>query len=121
MCMTSDSLDTMQLSCFLVTAWEAFAQWEEKTIWEQPVEFLDVSVHMPVQAERTARVILGGIFDYSNHFQVRHWRQHNLHGSFSPACHQASPNTVTVHSAQTRCSVLGTQSSECVTLSPCQQ
>lgn len=60
----------MQLSCFLVTAWEAFAQFEEKTIWQQPVEFSDVSVYMPVQAERTAKVILGVLFDFSNRFQV---------------------------------------------------
>ena len=60
----------MQLACFLVTAWEAFAQFEEKTIWEVPVEFLDVQVFMPVQAERTAKVHLGVLFDFSNRFQV---------------------------------------------------
>ena len=67
----SIDLCCLQLSCFLVTAWEAFAQWEEKTIWEMPVEFLNVRVHRPVQAERTAKVHLGVIFDFSNNFQVR--------------------------------------------------
>ena len=60
----------LQLACFLVTAWEAFAQWEEKLIWDVPVEFTEVSVYMPVQVERTAKVQLDVIFDFSNRFQV---------------------------------------------------
>ena len=61
----------LQLSCFLVTAWEAFAKWEKKSIWERPVEFLDVSVFQPVKCERTDKVKLGVIFDFSNRFQAR--------------------------------------------------
>ena len=60
----------LQLSCFLVTAWEAFAKWEKKSIWDYPVEFLDVSVYQPVRAERTEKVKLGVIFDFSNKFQA---------------------------------------------------
>ena len=60
----------MQLACFLVTAWEAFAKWEEKTIWECPVEFTNVSVYQPVQVERTAKVALNVIFDFSQNFQA---------------------------------------------------
>ena len=60
----------LQLSCFLVTAWEAFAKWEKKSIWERPVEFLDVSVFQPVKCERTDKVKLGVIFDFSNRFQA---------------------------------------------------
>ena len=61
---------SMQLACFLVTAWEAFSQWEDKTIWETPVEFTDVHVYMPASVDRTAKVELGVIFDFKNHFQV---------------------------------------------------
>ena len=62
----------LQLSCFLVLAWEAFALWEKKDYWEVPVEFLDVLVHMPVQAERGKTVSIGVVFNYSNHFEVCH-------------------------------------------------
>ena len=54
-----------------MTAWEAFAKWEEKTIWEMPVEFTDVSVYQPVQVERTSKVALNVIFDFNQRFQVR--------------------------------------------------
>ena len=60
----------LQLSCFLVTAWDVFAEFDEKTIWEYPVEFTNVSVFQPVQVERTEKVILGVLFDYKNHFSV---------------------------------------------------
>ena len=66
----ADGVLWLQLSCFLVTAWEGFAKFEHKTIWEVPVEFTNVSVYQPVQVERTAKVELGVIFDFSNRFQV---------------------------------------------------
>lgn len=60
----------MQLSCFLVLAWEAYALWHRKTYWELPVEFTDISVYMPVQAPRGGKISLGVTFDYSYKFQV---------------------------------------------------
>ena len=61
----------MQLSCFLVTAWDVFAEFDKKTIWDYPVEFTNVSVYQPVQVERTEKVILGVLFDFKNQFSVR--------------------------------------------------
>lgn len=58
------------MSCFLVTAWEALAKFEKKSIWDYPVEFSKVTVYQPVRAERTEKVKLGVLFDFSSHFQV---------------------------------------------------
>lgn len=63
----------MQLSSFLVTAWEAFARWEGKTIWEQPVEFLDMLVNTPIQVEKNGKVVVSCLIDFDNHFQVLKW------------------------------------------------
>lgn len=60
----------LQLSCFLVTAWDVFAEFEEKTIWDCPVEFTNVSVYQPVQVERTEKVVLGVLYDYKSQFSV---------------------------------------------------
>lgn len=60
----------MQLACFLVTAWDVFAEFDKKTIWEYPVEFLDVQVFQPVRVERTDKVVLGVLFDFKSKFQV---------------------------------------------------
>ena len=71
LCKSLKAPSCTQLACFLVTAWEAFAKWEEKTIWECPVEFTNVSVYQPVQVERTAKVALNVIFNFSQEFQAR--------------------------------------------------
>ena len=60
----------MQMSCFLVTAWEAFAAQEGKSIWQMPVEFMHIEVLQPVRAERTEKVRLSVLFDFSNKFQA---------------------------------------------------
>ena len=61
---------TVQLSSFLVTAWEGRALWDEKPITEFPVEFLDVEVFQPVRAEKTEKVVLEVCYNFSNKFQV---------------------------------------------------
>ena len=61
-----------QMSCFVVTAWEALAAQEGKTIWEMPVEWKHVEIHQPVRAERTEKVELGVLFDFNHTFQVSH-------------------------------------------------
>jgi len=58
------------MSCFLVTAWEAFAAHEGKTIWQMPVEFMHIEVLQPVRAERTEKVRLSVLFDFSSRFQA---------------------------------------------------
>ena len=58
------------MSCFLVTAWEAFAAQESKTIWQMPVEFMHIEVLQPVRAERTEKVKLSVLFDFSSKFQA---------------------------------------------------
>ena len=70
---SSSSFDetlALQMACFLVTAWEAFAHLHGKTIWELPVEFTDVNVVQPVRADRDEDVTLWVITDNSNHFQA---------------------------------------------------
>lgn len=61
----------VQLACFLVSAWDVLAEFEEKTIWDFPVEFLDVAVYQPVRVERTDKVVLGVLFDFKSRFQVQ--------------------------------------------------
>ena len=53
-----------------MTAWDVFAEFNEKTIWDCPVEFTNVSVYQPVQVERTEKVVLGVLFDYKSQFSV---------------------------------------------------
>ena len=59
------------MACFLVTAWEVFAKFEQKSIWECPVEFQDVLVLAPIRAERTDKVRIRVLFDFDDSFQVR--------------------------------------------------
>ena len=64
------SLWSLQMSCFVVTAWEAFAKQKEKSIWDCPVEFTDVHVFQPVSVKRGDKVLIQVAWDYSGNFQV---------------------------------------------------
>ena len=61
----------VQMSAFLVTAWEALAKKHDAdSIWEFPVEFLDVQILMPVPVQPDQQIILGVAFNFSNGFQA---------------------------------------------------
>ena len=60
----------LQMSCFLVTAWEAFAKQHEKSIWDLPVEFSDVHVYQPVSVNRGDKVQLDVSWNFGGNWQV---------------------------------------------------
>lgn len=60
----------MQATSYMVTAWEALATQQEKTMDELPVSFEDVSIVQAVQAQPGENVTLSVLLDRSHRFQV---------------------------------------------------
>ena len=60
----------VQATSYLVTAWEALATQQEKTMDELPVTFEDVSIVQAVQAQPGENVTLSVLLDRSHRFQV---------------------------------------------------
>jgi hypothetical protein len=61
----------MPATSYVVTAWEALAVKEGKSISEVPVTFDDVCIHQAVPAEADQKVTLGVLLAPGNRFHVR--------------------------------------------------